>query len=112
MDSLCPVPGCGMWTRKMKDHAFKVHLSPFFQLPAKVTGVDKTLFRQLGEALKMVGHASLLLDLPRNTTGSMGEPTDTLSTTSSRTGRESLVAMTEASVSGDFLTAISRTRRE
>ena len=54
-DSLCPVPGCGMWTRKMKDHAFKVHLSPFFQLPAKVTGVDKTLFRQLGEALEMVG---------------------------------------------------------
>jgi hypothetical protein len=39
----------------MKDHAFKVHLSPFFQLPAKVTGVDKTLFRQLGEALEMVG---------------------------------------------------------
>ena len=42
-DSLCPVPGCGMWTRKMKDHAFKVHLSPFFQVPAKVTGVDKTV---------------------------------------------------------------------
>jgi hypothetical protein len=54
-DSLCPVPGCGMWTRKMKDHAFKVHLSPFFQVPAKVTRVDKTLFRQLGEALEMVG---------------------------------------------------------
>ena len=54
-DSLCPVPGCGMWTRKMKDHAFKVHLSPFFQVPARVTGVDKTLFRQLGEALEMVG---------------------------------------------------------
>jgi hypothetical protein len=30
----------------MKDHAFKVHLSPFLQVPAKVTGVDKTLFRQ------------------------------------------------------------------
>jgi hypothetical protein len=103
----------------MKDHAFKVHLSPFFQLPAKVTGVDKAPFRQLGEALEMVGRlvcgpssgANDLLD-SRNTTGSMGEPTDTLSTTSSRTGRESLVAMTEASVSGDFLTAISRTRRE
>jgi hypothetical protein len=54
-DSLCPVPGCGMWTRKLKDHTFKVHLSPFFRVPAKVTGVDKALFRQLGEALEMVG---------------------------------------------------------
>jgi hypothetical protein len=43
-DSLCPVPGCGMWTRKMKDHAFKVYLSPFFQIPARVTGVDKLCF--------------------------------------------------------------------
>ena len=32
MDSLCPVPGCGMWTGKLKDHAFKVHLSPFFRV--------------------------------------------------------------------------------
>ena len=44
-----------MWTRKLKDHAFKVHLSPFFRVPVKVTGVDKALFRQLGEALEMVG---------------------------------------------------------
>jgi hypothetical protein len=44
-----------MWTRKLKDHAFKVHLSPFFRVPGKVTGVDKALFRQLGEALEMVG---------------------------------------------------------
>lgn len=36
-DSLCPVPGCGIWSRKMKDHAFKVHLYPFFRLPVKVT---------------------------------------------------------------------------
>ena len=43
-DSLCPHPGCGMWTRKMKDHAFKVYLSPFFQIPARVTGVDKLCF--------------------------------------------------------------------
>jgi hypothetical protein len=34
-DSLCPVPGCGMWTRKLKDHAFKVHLSPFFGSQAR-----------------------------------------------------------------------------
>ena len=54
-DSLCPVPGCGMWTRKLKDHAFKVHLSPFFWIPVKVTGVDRVVFRQLGEALEMVG---------------------------------------------------------
>jgi hypothetical protein len=54
-DSLCPVPGCGMWTRKLKNHAFKVHLSPFFRVPGKVTGVDKALFRQLGETLEMVG---------------------------------------------------------
>lgn len=39
----------------MKDHAFKVHLYPFFRLPVKVTGVDKVLFSQLGEALEMVG---------------------------------------------------------
>lgn len=26
-DSFCPVPGCGTWTRKMKDHAIKSHLS-------------------------------------------------------------------------------------
>jgi len=54
-DSLCPVPGCGIWTRKLKDHAFKVHLSPFFRLPVQVTGVDRLVFRQLGEALEMVG---------------------------------------------------------
>jgi hypothetical protein len=82
-DTLCPMPGCGMRTRKLKDHAFKVHLSPFFRVPGKVTGVDKALFR-----------------------------TETLSTTSSRTGREFLVAMTETSVTGDSLTAISRTRPE
>ena len=54
-DSLCPVPGCGMWTRKLKDHTFKVHLSPFFRVPVKVTGVDRVVFRQLGEVLEMVG---------------------------------------------------------
>jgi hypothetical protein len=54
-DSLCPVPGCGMWTRKLKDHAFKVHLSPFCRVPVMVTGVDRVVFRQLGEALEMVG---------------------------------------------------------
>lgn len=39
----------------MKDHAFRSHLSSFFQLPVKVMGVDPTVFRQLGEALEMVG---------------------------------------------------------
>jgi hypothetical protein len=54
-DSLCPVPGCGMWTRKLKDHAFKVHLSPFCRVPVRITGVDRVVFRQLGETLEMVG---------------------------------------------------------
>ena len=54
-DSLCPVPGCGTWTRKMKDHAFKSHLSHLFKLPVRVTGVNPVLFRQLGEALETVG---------------------------------------------------------
>lgn len=54
-DSLRPVPGCNFWTRKMKDHAFKSHLSSFFKLPVKVTGVDPMVFRQLGEALEMIG---------------------------------------------------------
>ena len=35
----------GMWTRKLKDHTFKVHLFPFFRVPVKVTGVDEALFR-------------------------------------------------------------------
>ena len=55
-DSLCPVPGCGFWIRKLKDHAFKVDLSSFFRLPVQVTGVEKRVFRQLGEALEVVGH--------------------------------------------------------
>ena len=54
-DSLFPVPGCSIWTKKMKDHAFRSHLSSFFQLPVKVTGVDPTVLRQLGEALEMIG---------------------------------------------------------
>jgi len=54
-DSLCPVPGCGTWTRKMKDHAFRSHLSHIFKLPVRVTGVNPVLFRQLGEALETVG---------------------------------------------------------
>jgi hypothetical protein len=62
-DSLCPVPGCGMWTRKLKDHAFKFHLSPFFRVPVKVTGVDRVVFRQLGEVLEMVGPSSGANDL-------------------------------------------------
>ena len=53
-DSPCPVPGCGFWTRKLKDHAFKVHLSSIFQVPVQVTGVDRVVFRQ-GETLEMVG---------------------------------------------------------
>jgi len=53
--SFFPVTGCGTWTRKMKDHAFKSHLSHFFKLPVRVTGVDPVLFCQLGEALGMVG---------------------------------------------------------
>jgi hypothetical protein len=39
----------------MKDHAFKSHLSRFFKLPVRVTGVDPVLFHQLGEALETVG---------------------------------------------------------
>jgi len=54
-DSLCPLPGCGVWTRKLNDHAFKVHLSPFHRVLVQVTKVDKVVFRQLGEALEMVG---------------------------------------------------------
>lgn len=53
-DSLFPAPGCSIWTRKMKDHAFRSRLSSFFQLPVKVTGVDPTVLRQLGEALEMI----------------------------------------------------------
>lgn len=49
------MPGCGFWTRKLKDHAFKVHLSTFFRLPVKVTGVDSVLLSQLDEELEMVG---------------------------------------------------------
>jgi hypothetical protein len=41
--------------RKMKDHAFKSHLSHFFKLPVRVTGVDPVLFHQLDEALETVG---------------------------------------------------------
>jgi hypothetical protein len=43
-DSFCPVPGCGTWTRKMKDHAFKSHLSHFVKLPVRVMGLDPVLF--------------------------------------------------------------------
>jgi hypothetical protein len=43
-DSFCPMPGCGTWTRKMKDHAFKSHLSHFFKLPVRVMGLDPVLF--------------------------------------------------------------------
>jgi hypothetical protein len=32
-DSFCPVPGCGTWTRKMKDHAIKSHLSHLLRFP-------------------------------------------------------------------------------
>ena len=42
----------------MKDHAFRSHLSQFFKLPVRVTGVDPVLFRQLGEALETVGSES------------------------------------------------------
>jgi hypothetical protein len=53
-DSLFPAPGCSIWTRKMKDHAFRSRLSSFFQLPVKVTGVDPTVLRQLGILLGSV----------------------------------------------------------
>jgi hypothetical protein len=65
-DSLCPVPGCGTWTRKMKDHAFKSHLSHFFKLPDSRTApccVLSSHRRVVSNTLQWSRHAGLLRGL-------------------------------------------------